>query len=113
MQNRNACKPCRSDDIVEGKKSLPVLLHIEENPDDSKIISGYFEEARKNGIESPAVEECIRLLESKGAISKACGLGKRCIKENSFALANLFGSADKTEGAKLILNLFEDMVPNA
>ena len=103
----------RGDDIVEGKKSLPVLLHIEENPDDSKIISGYFEEARKNGIESPAVEECIRLLESKGAISKACDLGKKCIKENSFALANLFGSADKTEGAKLILNLFEDMVPNA
>lgn len=36
----------RGDDIVEGKKSLPVLLHIEKFPEDKKKISELFQAAR-------------------------------------------------------------------
>src|SRR5574344_958991 len=46
----------RGDDIVEGKKSLPVLLHIQENPNDFDIIMSCFSRSRKEGIESHAVE---------------------------------------------------------
>lgn len=103
----------RGDDTVEGKKSLPVLIHLESEPNDTQKIARLFEKAQKEGIESCAVEEAIRLLESKGAILKASELGKKCVKENSYALANLFETANKSEAAKLILELFEGMLPNA
>jgi octaprenyl-diphosphate synthase len=61
----------RGDDIVEGKKSLPVLIHLERCPEDSREIARLMEQASKEGIESPAVEECIKLLEKSGCIKEA------------------------------------------
>ncbi len=99
----------RGDDIVEGKKSLPVLLHLKENPEDQEKISSCFIRAANEGIESPAVEECIAILESKGAIQKALQKGKICIEKNCTDLANLFGKSCQT--ATLIEKLFKDMIP--
>lgn len=99
----------RGDDIVEGKKSLPVLIHLQENPQDKEIISSLFEKARKQGINSPAVEECISILESKGAIEKARTRGLECIDTNSHALANLFGTENTSKSAGLIVDLFKGM----
>lgn len=61
----------RGDDIVEGKKSMPILLHLQENPEDFSLIMEYFQQAAKEGIESPAVEKCIELVGKNGAIEKA------------------------------------------
>ena len=72
----------RGDDIVEGKKSLPVLLHIQQFPRDKKQISALMEQAAKEGINSPAVEECIKLLNKSSCIQQAAEQGKTLIQKN-------------------------------
>ncbi|MGL4981575.1 MAG: polyprenyl synthetase family protein, partial [Treponemataceae bacterium] len=69
----------RGDDIVEGKKSLPVILHIEKNPTDAEKIAQYFLTAQHEGIESPAVESCIKILETSNAIEEAKNRAKDLI----------------------------------
>ncbi len=90
----------RGDDIVEGKKSLPVLIHLEKCPQDAKEIAGLMEQAAKEGIDSPAVEKCISLLEKSGCIKDAAEEGRKVISEN---LA--FFNSD------LISELFTSMIP--
>ncbi len=72
----------RGDDIVEGKKSLPVLIHTQERPQDKEKIAAFMKEAAAKGIESPAVEECIALLESSACIEKAAEKGRKLIQES-------------------------------
>lgn len=90
----------RGDDIVEGKKSLPVILHIKENPGDRQKIAECMERAAKDGIDSPAVERCIEILESRGAIKNAAEKGIALIEKNAGAL--------QSEDIK---SLFMSMVP--
>ena len=103
----------RGDDIVEGKKSLPILLHAEETPQDKQKIAHSFERAKKEGIDSPAVEECIALLESRGAITKARESGRKLIAENIHALCTCIHPTEKctknAEGTRLIQLLFSEM----
>ena len=73
----------RGDDIVEGKKSLPVLLHAAENPQDKQTIADFMKSASCEGIDSPAVENCISLLQKSGCIEKAAGRGRILIEESS------------------------------
>ena len=100
----------RGDDIVEGKKSLPVLIHIRENPDDKEKIAALFEKASREGIDSPAVEECIALLQSKGAVQKALERGIDVISTNISSLTDIFNSAESSKSAKLIKELFDSMI---
>lgn len=90
----------RGDDIVEGKKSLPVLIHSEERPEDKPLLAKFMETASKNGIDDPAVEECISLLEKSGCIQKAAQEGTRLISDNCSKLKS-----------ELIKELFLSMVP--
>ena len=90
----------RGDDIVEGKKSLPVLLHIKNHPEDKKIISNFMKTASQEGINSFAVEECIKLLESSNCIKETEQEGALLIKENC-----------KLLNSDLIQNLFTNMIP--
>ena len=99
----------RGDDIVEGKKSLPVILHIKSKPEDSSKISQYMKLAFKEGINSSAVEDCISLLENSGAIQTAKKSAFKLIRENSLALSELFGNCKKSCGEEIRL-LFDDMI---
>lgn len=90
----------RGDDIVEGKKSLPVLLHTEQNPGDKEKIAAFMKTASTEGIDSPCVEQCIALLETSNCIKMAAEKGKELILEN----CALFNS-------KLIEELFISMIP--
>ncbi len=62
----------RGDDIVEGKKSLPVIFFNRDKGDVS-YLSSLFRSAGSLGIDrgNDAVEEAIRLLEEKNSIEKA------------------------------------------
>ena len=91
----------RGDDIVEGKKSLPVLIHIQENPQDKEKICVLMEQAGKEGIDSAAVEECISILQSSGCIQKAAAIGKDFITS----------SCAKFKDSPLITQLFTSMIP--
>lgn len=90
----------RGDDIVEGKKSLPVLIHTESNPADKQLIAHFMTLASRNGIDDPAVEKCIRLLETSNCISKAAEEGTKLIKDNCAKI-----------DSELIKELFISMIP--
>ena len=91
----------RGDDIVEGKKSLPVLIHIQKYPKDKAKISKLMAQAEKEGINSPAVEECISLLQKSNCIQIAAEQGKKLIQENCSKFAD----------NPLITELFNEMIP--
>lgn len=96
----------RGDDIVEGKKSLPVLLYLEKNPSDTEKLASLFKQAREEGIDSPAVEKAISILTDSGAVEEAKKRGEKIILENAANLANIFGNRD-SRAAGLIMELFE------
>lgn len=97
----------RGDDIVEGKKSLPVLIHLEKHPSDKETLAELFTQARREGIESPAVEKAIDMLSGSGAVEEASKTGAHLVFEKSAALSSFFGQDTKAGG--LIRELFSSM----
>jgi octaprenyl-diphosphate synthase len=61
----------RGDDVVEGKKSLPVLLYLHKKPDRQEWLSRCFASAREQGISAPQVEECIAELTASAVLVEA------------------------------------------
>lgn len=90
----------RGDDIVERKKSLPILIHAKKCPNDKEKIADFMDYASKDGIESPAVENLINLLQKSDCINIAAQQGIMLIKEN----CKLFNSDEITQ-------LFFSMIP--
>ncbi len=90
----------RGDDIVEGKKSLPVLIHAAERPEDRQKVADFMKAAAAAGIDSPSVEDCIALLQSSGCIEKAAERGRKLIEQSCAR----FDSAQ-------IKELFTSMIP--
>ena len=90
----------RGDDIVEGKKSLPVLIHAHLQPADKPQIAAFMKEAAAQGIDSPSVEKCIALLEKSGCIKKAAERGRSLIEESCAAF-----------NSEPIRTLFTSMIP--
>lgn len=112
IQNLTTGNPgkLRGDDIVEGKKSLPVLLHIQKNPKDKDTITGYMTSARQNGIKSPAVEKCIELLQKSGALQEAYNEGVHIVTSKSQELASLY--TEKIDAPSDFVRLFTSMLPS-
>ncbi|MBQ7157815.1 MAG: polyprenyl synthetase family protein [Treponema sp.] len=98
----------RGDDIVEGKKSLPVLLHLQDHPNAQQKLGSLFETARAEGINSPAVEAAIALLSTSDAIEKARLQGNELVETKSRELAALYGTDG--EPSQLIIELFATML---
>ena len=97
----------RGDDIIEGKKSLPVILHLQKNPSDKKTIIKNFEIASKEGIESPAVENTIQLLENSGAITEAKKYASNMIENSCKKIKELYNNSD---ASLAIENLFMSLL---
>ncbi len=98
----------RGDDIVEGKKSLPVLIHLKNCPEDREKLADLFHQAKIEGIDSPAVEEAIRLISSSGAVETASKQGIQLVKEKCLQLSSLYNK--NTEAGTLIIDLFNTML---
>jgi octaprenyl-diphosphate synthase len=71
----------RGDDVVEGKKSLPVLLYLRGRPARGEWLSHCFAEARKDGIDAPIINELIDELAVSGVLAQAEARGKALINE--------------------------------
>ena len=97
----------RGDDVVEGKKSLPVILHLEKHPKDIEVLSKLFAQARSEGISSPAVEEAIGILSESGAIEEARLYGVHQIERACLTLEGRYAGNPATA---LISELFESML---
>jgi octaprenyl-diphosphate synthase len=99
----------RGDDIVEGKKSLPVLLYLHEYKDSRNKVYECFSAAREEGISSPKVEELISILDASGSIDKASSRGFALIKESEEALKSpILKSVSKNDEAFRLLSGFAD-----
>lgn len=98
----------RGDDIVEGKKSLPVLYYIEANPKEKETLATLFKTARDEGIESPAVEKAIHILTESGAIERARKTGIELFNKKSAELGAMFKN-DGSLPQKLIAELLHSI----
>ncbi len=96
----------RGDDIVEGKKSLPVLIHLSQNKDDFEILMKCFKRAASEGINSSAVEKAISIISKDGAIEKAKETADRLQKQ---ALKKIAETWKESPAVKNIASLFENM----
>jgi octaprenyl-diphosphate synthase len=71
----------RGDDIVEGKKSLPVLLYLRQGESHRETLGRCFAAARTGGTGAAEVEELIRAMDRAGAIREAEDQGRTLIRE--------------------------------
>lgn len=102
----------RGDDIVEGKKSLPVLSFIEKNKGNAEkinLLHECFITASRDGIESTAVEKAVTMLLESGAVEEARQKGIDYIERGCNKFLGLFGKDNKD--AILIKELFTSMIP--
>lgn len=97
----------RGDDIVEGKKSLPLILHLKKQPDDFQRIMECFDRASKEGVNSPAVEECIKILSSSDAVSSAYERSRSMIIDTCKEISSKYPDS---QAAVLIGELFAGML---
>jgi octaprenyl-diphosphate synthase len=72
----------RGDDVVEGKKSLPVLLDLHRRPDKRDFAGRCFSAARKGGVTVPEVMELINAMESEGVLEEGRRKGLFLIEES-------------------------------
>ncbi|MGI5174481.1 polyprenyl synthetase family protein [Treponema sp. OMZ 840] len=96
----------RGDDIVEGKKSLPVLYHLQEHPEDLKKLMSYFECAAREGIDSPAVEKAVNLLLGGNAVQRALKQSTDLIEASCTRIQKLYPG---TTAVRLITELFSGL----
>jgi octaprenyl-diphosphate synthase len=71
----------RGDDIVEGKKSLPVLLYLNRYPEQRSLVARCFAAARASGVSAPETEELIGVLTRAGALDEARERGLALVDE--------------------------------
>ncbi len=77
----------RGDDVVEGKKSLPVILYLHQQADQGGFVERCFSAARAGGTASREVEELIAALERAGTVEAARARGAALIAEAAGVLA--------------------------
>jgi octaprenyl-diphosphate synthase len=76
------------DDIVEGKKSLPVLLFMHRYPEKREMVYRCFTEARAQGAGADEVKELIQNLEAAGILGEAGEQGMAFIAQGRKALTS-------------------------
>ncbi len=97
----------RGDDIVEGKKSLPVIYHLENNPDDLHKMNALFKSAREKGFENAGseIEETIELVKSSGALEAAGNRARTLLDQSANTILDHF---EKSEAADLIVYMIKN-----
>ncbi|MDR2952474.1 MAG: polyprenyl synthetase family protein [Treponema sp.] len=99
----------RGDDLIEGKKSLPILLYLHKYPEKRKSFFYSVNAARTKGIDASEVEELIRSLEGSGALAEAAKEGQAYITEarNFFNVEKHDGFLMNDKCRALIAGLFD------
>lgn len=82
----------RGDDIVEGKKSLPMILHCTSCPESTEQMKTLFDRAGSEGSVDnyTSVEAAISLMEDSGSIRQAGEIGLNMLNEAKEQLKKLF-----------------------
>ena len=70
----------RGDDIVEGKKSLPLILYLRQKSGRMDFVTRCFSAARAGGVTAGEVEELIGEMEASGSIEEARKRGTELVE---------------------------------
>ncbi|MCK5153946.1 MAG: polyprenyl synthetase family protein [Spirochaetales bacterium] len=99
----------RGDDIVEGKKSLPVIYHLKKNPEDLSKLEALFKSAKEKGFEKAAAEinEAINLITSSGALKEAKTRAQELLDISSKTISDNF---KKSEASDLIIYMLQNFI---
>lgn len=97
----------RGDDIVEGKKSLPLIMHLEKHPSDAGFFADGFARAREEGIASDVIPVLIDRLLDSGSVESARLHGNQLIER---ACLTLRGRYPEEPAAALMIGLFETLL---
>jgi octaprenyl-diphosphate synthase len=99
----------RGDDVVEGKKSLPVLLFLTRYPEKRDRVFYCFHAAKINGTAVPEVEELIHLLSQAGVLAEAEKKGRELIEDarKIFSSSEHTGSPTNDRGHALLNGLID------
>ena len=99
----------RGDDIVEGKKSLPVLLYLHRYPEKRDFVARCFAAARSAGTNAPEVEGLISALENAGILEEARGKGLEYIHKSRGLFSSPLASGFPLlrEGQELLAGLID------
>jgi octaprenyl-diphosphate synthase len=97
----------RGDDVVEGKKSLPVLLYLHRYPEKRDFAARCFVAARSRGINASELGEFITALEAAGVLEEAGEKAREYIGKSRkiFSAAETAGFSLREEGQKLLTGL--------
>lgn len=99
----------RGDDIIEGKKSLPVIYHLKHNPQDTFKIEALFKAAKDKGLKKAAkeIDETIDLLISSDSINLAKKRAMVILKASAKTISDNF---KKSEASDLIIYMLQNFV---
>jgi octaprenyl-diphosphate synthase len=102
----------RGDDVVEGKKSLPVLLYLHRKPERQDFVLRCFDAARTGGAGVPEVEELVGALEREGVLEEAATRGHELIREGGKYLGEVQipGISRHEESRRLLAEFAEFIV---
>ena len=100
----------RGDDIVEGKKSLPVIFHLAEHPGDKPVFLDLFTRAAAKGFAhaEDEIEKAIGLMERSGAVAKAKTRGTKLLLYASDRIGKAFGSSNAAQIMRGMIQKFAE-----
>jgi octaprenyl-diphosphate synthase len=101
----------QGDDVVEGKKSLPVLLYLNKHSEKRERVFYCFHAAKTEGSAAPEVEELTEILSASGVLAEAEEKGRALIQEGR----EIFNAPDcagfpKTEKGRSLLDGFIGLI---
>ncbi len=106
----------RGDDIIEGKKSLPVLLHAERVPDRGRSLLDLFARVsvcRDTDTQTPVqplIDQAIALMDASGALDAAHHQGEVLLQESRDRLRSEWSSGPSRDGMEELIDSFwEDL----
>jgi octaprenyl-diphosphate synthase len=101
----------RGDDIVEGKKSLPVLMYLTRYPDKREMVYYCFHAAKINGAAVPEVADLIQQLTDTGIMKEAEENGKTLIEDARKVFSSPdYVSSSKNEKCHILLKEFINLI---
>jgi len=98
----------RGDDVVEGKKSLPVIMYYNSHKEEFPVLARLFDKAGDLGMPAgvSCVEEAISILEKSGSIKAAGEHALSMMNEALDDLKNLFPQSEALDLQQEIVESF-------
>ena len=101
----------RGDDIVEGKKSLPILIYLHRYPEQKSFVSHCFSAARAGGTQVSEAEELIGAIDAAGILREAEEKGRELINQGRKAISSaLYADFALNEESRVLLEGLPDLI---